>query len=383
MPCLTTTPEPRSILVVDDEPGIRHVMEQFFSRRGYQCRTAESGPQALSLLHDSPSQAVLSDIEMDGMNGLEVTRRVLQASPKTVVVLMTGKTDVALAIEALRLGVSDFLLKPFGLETAQRSVERAVLMKQALRSMEHELAGMQSSLQNSLQHGKKVTTAITEAFHRMHRLRDLETSGHSARVSRYAVRLAQKMGLSTSEQEDLRSGALLHDIGKVVIPDHILMKSSPLTEEEWCIIREHTEAGFSILAGVPGLEGAARIVLEHHERYDGRGYPRGLRGDEICRGARIFAVADTYDAVTSDRPYRRAQSDAAAREEIRRYSGTQFDPRIVEAFLGTSPEEWLVALSCSGEDPVTSSLSQETRVPAGGSGKQPSLSLERKATVSA
>ena len=335
----------RSILVVDDEPGIRNVMAQFFSRWGYRCRIAENGPMALSLLQESPSQAVLSDIAMDGMSGLEVTRQVLQASPRTAVVLMTGKADVGLAIKALRLGVSDFLLKPFDLQTAQRSVEQAVCKKQAVYSTEQELHGLQSSRQNPRQREKEVTTAIAEAFHRIHSLRDLETSDHAERVSRYAVGLAQKLGLSTNKQEDLRVGALLHDIGKVVIPDHILLKSGPLTEEERYTIRKHTEAGHRILAGVPGLEGAAQIVLEHHERYDGWGYPRGLRGEEICPGARIFAVADTYDALTTDRPYRKAQSDTAAREEICRHSETQFDPRMVEAFLGISPEEWLVVLS--------------------------------------
>ncbi|MBI4458524.1 MAG: response regulator [Acidobacteria bacterium] len=302
-----STPEELSILVVDDEQEIRNAMAQYFSGRGYKCQTAENGDRALDLVQEYPWQAVLSDLAMEGANGLEVSRKILQSNPKTAVVLMTGKGDVRAAIEAFRLGVSDFLLKPFDLPTAQRSVERAVLKKKAEQGQEEEI----QRLQDSLQRERAMATAIAETLHWIHNLRDLETSGHSKRVSRYAVSLGQEIGLSQGEQEILRVGGLLHDIGKVVIPDRILLKTGPPTEEEWCIIRKHSEVGHRILAGVPGFESAAQIVLEHHERYDGRGYPRGVVGEGICLGARIFAVADTYDAITpialTERRSRRGQ----------------------------------------------------------------------------
>ena len=334
----------QSILVVDDEPGIRDGMAALFARRGYECRTAPSGKAALSIFHEFPSQAVLSDVGMADVDGLEVTRTVLETHPETAVVLMSGRASAEVAIEALRSGASDFLLKPLDFGTAERSVQQAVSKKQVQRKTEQELLRVQGLLHEFANHNQAMRALIAESFAKMQRMRDLETFAHVRRVTAYASRLAERMGLSAAEEEALRLGALLHDIGKVVVPDRILLKPGPLTDEECSAMKNHVEAGYRIVAGIPGLEGAARIVLEHHERYGGSGYPRALRGDQICPGARIFAVADTYDAMTQDRPYRKGQSADVAREELRRCAGTLFDPQVVAAFLEIAEAEWLDAM---------------------------------------
>ena len=336
-------PKQSSILVADDDPGIREVMAHLFSSRGYQCRTAQNGREAMSIFGESRSQAVLSDVHMADMNGLEVTRNVLDLSPTTAVVLMTGNADLDMAIQALRLGASDFLLKPFDFKTAECSVQAAITKKQSLRDTAQELARLKQRLQNLLATTKAAGISAMESFCKTLEIRDVETYDHMRRVSNYACCLARKLGLSAQQQEDIQRGALLHDIGKVVVPDRILLKPGPLTEGEWSLMKKHVETGYRIVTGIPGLEQAAQTVRQHHERYDGSGYPQGLRGEQICLGARIFAVSDTYDAMTRDRPYRKGLSDDAAREEIRRHAGIQFDPRVVRAFLQIPVGDWVRA----------------------------------------
>jgi putative nucleotidyltransferase with HDIG domain len=170
--------------------------------------------------------------------------------------------------------------------------------------------------------------------------REQETQRHSKRVSEYALLLARRMNVPEEELTDIARGALLHDIGKIGISDAILLKPGKLTEEEWVSMRKHPEVGYNILKGIGFLEGAAQMVLQHHEKYDGTGYPRGLKGEQIMRGARIFAAIDTFDAMTSDRPYRKALSYQIAREEVIRFNGRQFDPAVVNCFLSIPEEVW-------------------------------------------
>ncbi len=171
--------------------------------------------------------------------------------------------------------------------------------------------------------------------------REHEVQSHSQRVREYTLTLARKTGLEGHDLKDISRGALLHDVGKIGITDNILLKPAKLTEEEWLEMRKHPHIGYKILEGIKFLEGAAAIVYSHQECYDGSGYPRGLKGEEIPLGARLFAVADTLDAMTSDRPYRKALTMEAAREEILRCSGTQFDSQVAEVFLSTPKKEWL------------------------------------------
>jgi putative nucleotidyltransferase with HDIG domain len=171
-------------------------------------------------------------------------------------------------------------------------------------------------------------------------LRDNETAGHSQRVCRYSLEIAQALGWSEKQLSGLARGAYLHDIGKLGIPDGILLKPGPLSTDERTVMQRHVEIGFNLVADIPFLAGAAEIILTHHERYDGSGYPCGLKGDDILPSARIFAIADSFDAITSDRPYRRASSFESGRAIIRNCSGTQFDPQAVNAFLAIDEAVW-------------------------------------------
>ena len=342
------------ILVIDDEPGVLNLMSDLFSARGFDCRTASNGREALATFNSFRPQAVLSDINMHGMNGLELTREVLEASPQTAVILMTGSGDVEMAIQALRLGASDYLLKPFDLNTAERSVQQAVSKKQVLRAKELELLDVKQRLLDAVNSSQSAATKTMETFCKTLEMRDIETFSHVERVSNYACCLAKRMGLTVEEHEVVRIGSLLHDIGKVVVPDRILLKAGPLTEQEWVLMRKHVDAGYRIVSGIPGLEKAAQIVLQHHERYGGGGYPNGLRGEETCLGARLFSVADSYDAITSCRPYRGQRSDEAARVEILEHTGTQYDPKVVEVFMEVPKEEWTgMNLSLNRNSPIT------------------------------
>ena len=333
-------PDQKHILVVDDEPGVCALIETFFTNRGYECRAAGTSREALEIFGTFGPMLILSDIDMTGMNGLELTRNVLNTNPQTAVILMTGNGDAEMVVQALRLGASDYLLKPFDFERAEHSVKQAISKKQALQDKENEVIILKKRLLDALNGSYTSAAKTMETFCKTLEMRDIETFSHVERVSDYSCCLARKMGLNTEEEEVVRIGSLLHDIGKVAVPDQILLKVGPLTEQEWVIMRRHVEAGYRIVSGIPGLEKAAQIILQHHEQYGGGGYPNGVRGEEICLGARIFAVADTYDAITSNRPYRVQRSDAAARAEILKYVGTQFDPKVVEAFSEIPTEEW-------------------------------------------
>ncbi|MCH7978464.1 MAG: response regulator [Acidobacteria bacterium] len=335
--------ESRSMLVVDDEPQVCEVIANLFSTRGYSCQTAGSGQEALSIFQKFHPQVVLSDVVMPNMNGLDVARYILQSSPEIAVILMTGTDSIDMAIQALRLGVSDFLLKPFDFKTAERSVREAVSKKQALVKREQEMLRLRYQLQEVATQSRSIAFATMESFCKTLELRDIETFAHVQRVSNYAYFLARKMGLSAGAIDSIRLGALLHDIGKVVVPDRVLFKPGPLNPDEWEVMKKHVDAGYSIVTEIPGLEEGAKIVIQHHEQYGGGGYPHGLRGEQICLGARIFAVVDTYDAITNDRPYRKMRSDAVARNEIRNGSGSQYDPKAVEAFLAIPSAEWMQA----------------------------------------
>jgi putative nucleotidyltransferase with HDIG domain len=328
------------ILIVDDEAGVLDVIQALFTSRGYECRVAASAREGVAALREFPAHAVLTDIDMPEMNGLELTRRIVQANPYTSVILMTGNSDVALAIEALRSGASDYLLKPFDFKTAEAAIERSISRKLSIRHKDDEISELRQRIIDAMNNTLTIGTRTMETFCRTLEMRDIETFSHVERVSKYACRLAKQMGLEPMLMNHVRVGSLLHDVGKVMVPDRILFKEGPLTPDEWAIMRKHVEAGYRIVSGIPGLEQAAEIVLQHHEHWNGGGYPSGIKGEEICIGARVFTVADTYDAMTNLRPYRGQGSDDAARAEILSQAGHQFDPAVVRAFLEIPKEEW-------------------------------------------
>ena len=344
---MPTTASPR-ILIVDDEVEITEILADLLSAE-YQCVRAGSAEQALSQLADNQFHLVISDITMPGMSGLEMIPHVKERSPDTVVVMISGMQTVESAIGALRLGAFDYLMKPFDLRQVEAVVKRAlehhelVVAKQRYENHLEELVEQRTveldralnSLEGAYRSTLKALTAALET-------RDSETHGHSERVVTYSLRLGREYGLNSEQMKALEFGSLLHDIGKIGVPDSILRKPAKLTEEEWVRMREHPVHGQQILRGIEFLQGAARVVAQHHEQWDGSGYPLGLRGEEIDICARIFAVADAFDAITSDRVYRRGKSYEAAAQELDDWAGRQFDPKIVEAFHRVPKEDWEV-----------------------------------------
>jgi len=342
---MPTTASPR-ILIVDDEVEITEILADLLSA-DYECVRAGSAEQALSQLADNRFQLVISDITMPGMSGLEMIPHVKEHSPDTVVVMISGMQTVESAIGALRLGAFDYLMKPFDLRQVEAVVKRALehyelvvakqryenhleeLVEQRTAELDHALNSLEAAYRSTL----KALTAALET-------RDSETHGHSERVVSYSLRLGREYGLNSEQMKSLEFGSLLHDIGKIGVPDSILRKPAKLTEEEWVRMREHPVHGQQILRGIEFLQGAARVVAQHHEQWDGSGYPLGLRGEEIDICARIFSVADAFDAITSDRVYRRGKSYEAAAQELDDWAGRQFDPKIVEAFHRVPKEDW-------------------------------------------
>lgn len=339
------SPRPR-ILIVDDEPEITAILTDLFSAK-HDCVTAGSAEQALERLSQSDFELVVSDITMPGMSGLEMIPHVKSKSPNTVVVMISGMQTVESAIGALRLGAFDYVMKPFDLRQVEAVVKRAlehqdlIVAKQRYEDHLEELVEQRTaeldqtlnSLEDAYRSTLKALTAALET-------RDLETHGHSERVVTYSLRLGREYGLDTHRMKSLEFGSLLHDIGKIGVPDLILRKPAKLTEEEWVLMKQHPTHGQQILRGIEFLEGAARVVAQHHEKWDGSGYPLGLSGEEIDLCARIFSVADAFDAMTSNRVYRKGKPYQAAAQELDDWAGKQFDPEVVTAFHRVPQSDW-------------------------------------------
>jgi diguanylate cyclase (GGDEF)-like protein len=333
---------PGRILVVDDEMPVRQLMERLLVTLGYDVTTKESVTDAIEELlnHKNTYDVILTDLSMPDKSGIELLEELSHIDDSITRVVMTGYATMDNAIASLRRGAYDFIQKPFtSVQLAAvlaRALERRRLVVENARyrlNLEEMVRIKSQALTNALSEIKQSYDFSLEAMVAMVDARERSTGQHSVRVRAMTLILGRKMGLSERELEDLRHGALLHDIGKIAIPDAILLKPGPLTAEEWDIMRTHPQVGFDILHASSYLAGAAEIVLAHQERYDGTGYPRRLQGDAICLGARIFSVIDAYDAMRSDRPYRKAIPPETAMAEIQRGRGTQFDPAVVTAFL--------------------------------------------------
>jgi putative nucleotidyltransferase with HDIG domain len=336
------------ILVVDDEEPIREIVCSMLQMASYQCEQACSGVEALARLRqDSNFQLVLTDLMMPELDGIGLLEIIKLQHPDLPVVMVTAVHDISVALAAIRNGAYDYLLKPFEREQLLAVVRRALeahrlrvenrtyqsnleaLVDQRTKELRETIAELERSYDVTLE-------ALGDALD----LKDAETEGHSRRVTAFTIQIARAMGLDQETMRALARGAFLHDIGKMAIPDAILRKPYPLNAEEKAIVQEHSYLGYRMLKKIPFLAEAADIVYCHQEHWDGTGYPRQLKGDEIPLGARIFAVADTLDAITSDRPYRAARSVDAASEEIAAWSGRQFDPFVVNAFLSILPSVW-------------------------------------------
>lgn len=352
----TPAPEATRLLVVDDDASVRDVISVLLREEGYACTTATSAEAALDAASQADFPLVISDVRMPGHDGFWLLEQLRARRPDTAVIMLTGFGDTEAAVECLRNGAADYLLKPPKVTDLIRAIERAL----GRRRLELERRSYHRSLEARVAHktaqlSRTVSDLAASYSQTLWSLvaaldaREHETSNHSQRVVRYSLAVARRLGVPEAELPQLGRGALLHDIGKIGVPDAILLKPGRLTEAEWVEMRKHPRTGFDIVRAVDFLAAPADLVLSHQERYDGGGYPRGLAGDAIPLFARIFAIADTFDAMTSHRPYRRALGADAARAEIRRCAGSQFDPACVEAFLSLAPAE-LATLALPTED---------------------------------
>ncbi len=335
------------ILIVDDEPNVRSVLMRHLADDSTDCFTSNSAFDALNKIKTHQFALVISDVLMPGMSGVELLRLVRKQDNETAVIMITGLMDINTAVDTLRMGASDFITKPFDLPTIKRAVDRALERRRLLvenryyqEELERKVQERTLELNGALQEVEESYRMTLEALVTTLDAREHETQAHSLRVREDTLRLARQLGLDQEELTQVGRGALLHDVGKIRISDSVLLKPGSLSPAEWIEIKRHPRLGYEILEGIAFLSEAAEIVLCHHERWDGEGYPNGLGGEDIPLGARIFAVADTLDAMTSDRPYRRALSYEAALSEIRRCAGSQFDPRVVDAFLSVPLETW-------------------------------------------
>src|SRR6476661_1548629 len=335
------------VLAVDDELAASKLIALMLSSPAFHCTTASSGEEALVALQRERFDAVISDLQMPGISGLELLTEVRRSYPHMAFLVTTGVDDLEVGVQAMRCGADDYLVKPLRESAIRVSLESALHK----RRLEQEVENYRQHLEEMV---VERTSRLHQALHQLENnyestlqalgaaidLRDSETAGHSRRVCRYSLEIARAIGWSEKQLENLARGAYLHDIGKLGIPDRILLKPGLLNVEERKLMQLHVQIGFDVIKGIDFLSEASEIVLMHHERYDGGGYPRGLRGSEILLGARIFAIADTLDAITSNRPYRRASAFESAREIIRQCSGSQFDPLVVDVFLNAPEETW-------------------------------------------
>ncbi len=358
---------PDRILVVDDEEAIREIVCAILSAAGYTCKQAGSGTEALALLNSGETfELMLSDLMMADLDGIGLLERTKEKFPDMPVVMVTAVHDISVALAAIRNGAYDYLLKPFEREQLLNAVGRA-LENRRLKlenriyqtNLESLVEARTDQLQDALRNLERSYDITLQTLGDALDLRDRETEGHSKRVTAFTMAIARAMGLPKEQVDVIARGAFLHDIGKIAIPDRILLKPAKLTEDETEIMREHCYHGYQILKKIPFLAEVCEIVYAHQEHFDGSGYPRRLKGEEIPLGARIFAVADTLDAIISDRPYRPARTLGQARAEIQAWSGRQFDPEVVEIFQ-KMPDELFESLrrEIDGQSyPSTSSAS--------------------------
>jgi putative nucleotidyltransferase with HDIG domain len=351
---------PFHILVVDDEPMIREILREALEQEGHRITEAENGKVACDRCAKESFDLIITDVKMPVMDGFTLMKTLGPLTEEVPVIVITSFNDIDVAVDAIRLGAYDYIVKPFNISqvtiAARRAMERRRLQLENIqykKSLEQkvvektiDLIRKNKKVEQQAKHLETLLLDLRESYEATLdamvsaiESRDCETKHHCRRVQAYAVLLAHRLNVTQEQLIDISYGALLHDVGKIGVPDSILLKPGKLTEEEWRTMRNHTLIGHKMISRIKFLKGAADIVLYHHERWDGRGYPYGIAGADIPLGARIFSVIDAYDAITSKRVYKEAVPIENAKAEIARCGGQQFDPKVVEAFMQIAPEE--------------------------------------------
>lgn len=332
-----TAPAPR-VLVVDDEDTIRLVLAKYLRTRGFDVATAESGDAALEALATSRFDLMICDVRMPGLSGVEIVPSALETDPDLGIMMLSAVNDAPTATEAMSLGALDYLTKPVELQHLHDAVERALHKRTLLReqrrverAIRDEVAAQTRELEQEKAHLRDVTVSVVETLVTAMEARDVFQRGRSARVAELAASIAEYMALEPDVVEDVRLAGRLHDVGNIGIRDDILNKPGTLTPEEFAHVKDHVRIGVEILSPLKHIERAISFIADHHERWDGTGYPHARSGESISIGGRILAAADSYDAITSRRPYREARDAREAVEELRLQAGVLLDPRVYEA----------------------------------------------------
>jgi putative two-component system response regulator len=322
-----------TILVVDDEPAVRRLLRQILSTRGYECREAENADEALVQLRDDSVGLVLLDIKMPGRSGVDLLPEIKADYPDTAIIIATAVSDTNIAIECMKHGAYDYVTKPYNIDQVIIAVGRAL----EKRKLEIENKDYQQHLEQKVtEQTEKIRTSFLNTMTSLAyalEAKDKYTAGHSQRVAQMSEAIARELALPWEDIEKVKLASQLHDIGKIGVRESVLNKPGRLTDDEFEDTQCHPQIGEHILAPVVDDVEILDAVRHHHERYDGTGYPDGIAEGKIPMGARILAVADTFDAMTSDRPYRKAMSIELAANEIKRNAGKQFDSEVVDAFL--------------------------------------------------
>ena len=321
-----------TLLLVDDEDAVRRVLYLKLSREGYRCEEADGTEQALHVLETVPVALVLLDIKMPGKSGIELLPEIKEAYPDTAVIMATAVNDVDIAVQCLKRGADDYTCKPFNLDDVSLAVQRALHKRRLQLELREYQQFLEEKVEEQIVETKRLFLGAIEALVSALEAKDKYTGGHSRRVTEIAVAVGKELDLSAQDMEDLRWGSLLHDLGKIAVDQAIQNKPGSLTPEEYEHIMTHPQIGARIVR--PVVNGRiADIIEHHHDHYDGTGLHRIVAGNAIPLGARILAVADAFDAMTSDRPYRPAMSRKEALDEIKRSTTTQFDPVVANALL--------------------------------------------------
>jgi response regulator RpfG family c-di-GMP phosphodiesterase len=335
------------ILIVDDEVVVREILARKLESLGYDCECCANGRAAIERLTNGEFDLVLADVLMPEIGGIGLLKEAMRVSPSVAVILVTSVINIEAAVEALKDGAYDYITKPFSPEHVSISVARALEKRRLLlenqnyqRTLEKQVASRTRQLEQALNVLQNTYHSTLVALSKALDSRDADSDARSLRVTVYTKKLAERLSLDIQEIRVIEQGVLLHDIGKIGIPDELLCKPEELVGREWLLLRQHPEIGYRILSSIKFLREAAQIVLHHHECYDGSGYPQGLKGDQIHFGARIFAVADALDDLTSNSRLRPTLSFESAVREIEKMSGAQLDPQIVAEFLQVRASRW-------------------------------------------
>jgi response regulator RpfG family c-di-GMP phosphodiesterase len=330
-------PAGQRVLVVDDEALLRAIVRERLEMAGYQVEEASSGEEAIGKLGNGRYSVLLTDLCMDGMDGITLLGEWARKSPDTAGIVMSANAELGTAVNALKMGACDYITKPFNFEVLLLTIQNALRKKDIERQLLDYRINLEKKVKEQTDLINSMYVRSIDALIKALEAKDYYTRGHSQRVTIYSVTIAREMGLRGEEIEKLRRAAILHDLGKIGVREGVLNKPGRLTDEEYGEIVRHPEVAMRILEPIPFFQPLLPSILHHHEWFDGRGYPGRLSGDRIPLASRIMAVADTFDAMTSTRAYRKALPVADANAEIRRCAGTQFDPEIVPFFLSCQP----------------------------------------------